>query len=268
MFLQTALEAARIGGKILKENLSGQKSREISEKQKFDFVTQVDVLAEKAIMAFILEQHPEHNILAEESGGQKTNGFLWVVDPLDGTTNYIHGFPAFAVSVALLHQGQVQVGVILDPLRGELFAAEKGHGASLNDELIQVSQTTDISQCLLGTGFPFRAKHLTMPYFKAFTSMFQEVSDLRRAGAAALDLAYLACGRIDGFWEVGLNLWDIAAGVLLIEEAGGTVSGFLSANDHLETGNIIASNGKIHEQIASHVTRAFQDVRFERAMRE
>ncbi len=257
-YLETAVAAARLGGEILSGNLSGEKRHQISKKQQFDFVTQVDLLSEKAIIEYLRKRHPEHDILAEESGGgQVGDGYLWVIDPLDGTKNYIHNFPFFAVSVALLHNGQPIVGAVFDPTRDELFCAQRGGGAFLNSEPIRVSTAEDTAQCLLATGFPFRAKHLARPYFEAFVSMFHEVSDLRRAGAAALDLSYVACGRLDGFWEVELNLWDIAAGVLLIEEAGGEVSGFLGRSDHLQSGNIIASNGKVHTLMRRHTDAAF-----------
>lgn len=250
MFLETAIEAAGIGGKILLESMERQERLQIGRKQRFDFVTQVDHLSESAIIDFIKDRHPDHKILAEESGGQEEDtGYLWIVDPLDGTKNYIHGFPMFAVSIALKLQGQLCLGVVLDPMRNELFHAERGKGSFLNDQPIKVSHTKDISQCLLATGFPFRAKQYTDPYFEAFKSLFHKVSDIRRAGSAALDLAYLACGRIDGFWEITLSPWDIAAGTHLIEEAGGKVTDLWGGATHLKTGHIAASNGIIHEEI-------------------
>ncbi len=201
-------------------------------------------------MKLIHERHPEHAILAEESGGiAETRDYLWVIDPLDGTKNYIHGFPVFAVSIALQFKNELQVGVVFNPVRDELFYAEKGKGAFLNDAPINVSATADFSQCLLATGFPFRAKHLTEPYLAIFKELFYQVSDFRRAGAAAIDLAYVACGRLDGFWELTLNPWDIAAGILLIEEAGGKVTDLWDGNTYLKKGHIVASNGLIHEQI-------------------
>ncbi|MFQ5863996.1 MAG: inositol monophosphatase family protein [bacterium] len=261
MFLETAKEAARLGGKIVMESLKSQERMQIDRKQRFDFVTQVDHRSEAAILDFIKERHAGHSILAEESGGtQKAKGYLWLVDPLDGTKNYIHGFPMFAVSVALMCEGQLLVGAVLDPVRNELFYAEKGKGAFLNETSIHVSKTNDLSQCLLATGFPFRAKHLTDSYFEAFTKLFHQVSDFRRAGAAALDLAYLACGRLDGFWEITLNPWDIAAGAILIEEAGGKVSDLWGGDTHLKTGNIVASNGIIHDEVTKVVGQVFRNI--------
>lgn len=261
MYLETAIEATRLGGRIITENLADDKRKQASKKQQFDFVTEVDYLAEKAILKFIRERHPEHRILAEETGGEKGNGdFLWIIDPLDGTTNYIHGFPVFSVSVALMNRDEVVIGAILDPLRDELFHAEKGKGAFLNGHAISVSQNQDLSKCLLATGFPFRAKHLSDPYFDALIRMFHKISDFRRAGSAALDLAYVACGRLDGFWEVTLNRWDIAAGILLIEEAGGKVTDIWGGNTHLQTGHIAASNGPIHGEITQIAGRSFKDI--------
>lgn len=261
MFLNTAIEAAQIGGKILMKSLESQERQQINRKQRFDFVTQVDRLSEAAILDFIRDSHSNHSILAEESGGyEEEKGYLWIVDPLDGTKNYIHGFPIFAVSIALKYDGKLVLGVVLDPIRNELFHAEQGKGAFLNGKAIKVSHTKDLSQCLLATGFPFRAKHLTDLYFEAFKSLFHQVSDFRRAGAAALDLAYLACGRLDGFWELTLNSWDVAAGTLLIEEAGGKVTDLWGGDTHLKTGNIVASNGIIHEEITRVVGKVFRNV--------
>ncbi|MFQ5824888.1 MAG: inositol monophosphatase family protein [bacterium] len=261
MFLETAKEAVRLGGKILMESVGSQERMQIDRKQRFDFVTQVDHRSEAAILDFIKDRHPDHNILAEESGGtDQTKGYLWLVDPLDGTKNYIHGFPMFAVSVGLMSEGRLVLGAVLDPVRNELFYAEKGKGAYLNGTPIKVSKTNDFSQCLLATGFPFRAKHLTDSYFEAFISLFHQVSDLRRAGAAALDLAYLACGRLDGFWEITLKPWDVAAGTILIEEAGGKVSDLWGGDTHLKTGNIVASNGIIHDQITKVVGQVFKNI--------
>lgn len=262
-FLKTAIEAARIGGDILLESMQQDETIQVTRKQKFDFVTQVDLRSEEAIVSYLRNQFPDHQILAEESGGSRDKDtFVWVIDPLDGTKNYIHNFPMFAVSVALLWGDEILVGAVLDPIRDELFYAEKDKGAYLNGSPIKVSENTDISSCLIATGFPFRAKHLTGPYFTAFVSMFHQVSDLRRSGAAALDLAYVACGRLDGFWEIGLNLWDIAAGTLLVQEADGRVGGFFSEVDHLSTGNLIATSGKIHPEIQKHVQNAFREIKF------
>jgi len=261
-YVETARQAARIGGAILVDYLEDAERKKADRKQRFDFVTEVDHLSESAIIEFIKRRHPEHHILAEESGGeQQAKGYQWVIDPLDGTKNYIHGFPYFGVSVALLQDGQVVTGAVLDPVRDELFYAERQQGAFLNGERLRVSDTEDLSLVLLATGFPFRAKHLTDRYFEVFTHLFQQVSDQRRAGAASLDLAYVACGRLDGFWELTLNAWDIAAGTLLIEEAGGRVTDFWGGQSHMQTGHVVASNGRIHQAIVDVVGPAFPDLK-------
>jgi len=263
-YLDTAIEAARIGAGVLAKKLSAKKERQISSKQTFDFVTEVDLLSEREIISFIHGRHPEHAILAEESGEKESDSALqWIIDPLDGTTNYIHGFPAFAVSIALRKNDDILVGAIADPVREEIFYAEKGFGAFLNGAPISVSEEARFGRSLIATGFPFRAKHLTDAYFNVFISMFHEVSDLRRAGSAALDLAYVACGRLDGFWEIGLNAWDIAAGSLIVCEAGGQVCDIFGQPNHLDTGHIVASNGHIHQHILRHTKAetAFADPR-------
>ncbi len=258
-FLQTAIEAAQLGGKILVENLKSERRQQIERKQEFDFVTEVDRQSESAIIEFIRQRHPQHGFFAEESGAAgEQRDYFWIIDPLDGTKNYIHGFPMFAVSIALAYRGSLIVGVVLDPLRDELFHAERQRGAFLNGQPIHVSETQDLSQCLIGTGFPFRAKQLTEPYFKAFISLFHTISDFRRAGAAALDLAYVACGRLDGFWEVTLNAWDIAAGALLIAEAGGKITDLWGGDSHLHCGHVAASNGWIHSAILAATGEPFK----------
>lgn len=261
MYLQTAIAAARIAGETLLQGLNTLHSSQIAKKMEFDYVTEVDKRSEEKIIEHIRSQYPEHEILAEESGtSQRRSDYRWIIDPLDGTKNYIHGFPMFAVSIALAFEEQLIVGVIFDPVHQELFHAERGKGAFLNDKPIAVSETRSFHESLLGTGFPFRGKHLTEKYFEAFIQMFHRVSDFRRPGAAALDLAYLACGRLDGFWEILLNTWDIAAGTLIIEEAGGKVTDLFGGNTHLQTGNIVASNARIHDAILEIVRPTFHGI--------
>ncbi len=258
-YLETAIECARLGARILTEQLSTKARRQVSNKQQFDFVTEVDLIVEKEIIACIRGRFPEHDILAEESGEkQRCSSLQWIIDPLDGTKNYIHGFPFFSVSIALRRDDQVVVGAIIDPIRNELFHAVKDGGAYLNGTPLSVSDTTEFNRALIATGFPFRAKELAEPYFQAFTAMFHEVSDLRRAGSAALDLAYVACGRLDGFWEIHLNLWDIAAGCLLVREAGGKISDIWGRQNHLATGHIVASNSTLHNHIIGQTKPVFQ----------
>ncbi|MBC7187998.1 MAG: inositol monophosphatase, partial [Calditrichaeota bacterium] len=185
------------------------------------------------------------------------DGHRWIIDPLDGTTNFLHGYPMFSVSVAIEQAGQVIAGAIVDPVREELFLAERGRGAFLNGAPIRVSTISDPARCLLATGFPFRAKHLLELYLRSFSALFERVSGIRRAGSAALDLAYVACGRCEGFWELGLSPWDIAAGELLIEEAGGRVTDFTGAPSAVWKGNIVASNGHIHPLMMEVITAVF-----------
>ena len=256
--LTTAIEAAQIGGEVLTTHLSRVKSYEIEEKAEFDFATEVDHASERAIIEYIQRKFPAHRILAEEGGEIGGSGiYQWIIDPLDGTTNYIHGVRVFGVSVAVKRVNELVAGVVYDPMRGETFAAARGHGAYLNGAPIHVSSHAQLHQCLLATGFPFRTKELIDPYLQSFKRFFEQAQDIRRMGSASIDLAYVAAGRFDGFWELNLSRWDIAAGVLLIKEAGGTVSGFHPSEDFWETGNIIASNGQIHNRIMEELVQIF-----------
>ncbi len=261
MLLQTAIEASRLGGRILMENLGRLVPLVAEEKGAFDYVTEVDRQSEEAIVRLIHERFPDHGIMAEESGQSAEEAdYRWIIDPLDGTTNFIHGFPVFAVSVAVEHRGRVIAGAVHDPLRQETFYAEAGKGAYWNEQKISVSRTRDFRRCLIGTGFPFRTKHLIDPYLTVFKKLFAEVSDLRRAGSASIDLAAVAAGRLDGFWELNLSYWDIAAGILLIREAGGQVSGLSGGPLDVMGGNIVASNGLIHQRLVDIVWSVFRDV--------
>ncbi len=258
--LNIAIKAARAAGDVIIRAQDRPGKIEISQKQHNDFVTNVDRQAEQAIIAIIQKAYPAHSILGEESG--VTAGFNdeyeWIIDPLDGTRNFIHGFPQFCVSIAVKVMGRIEHGVIYDPVRQELFSASRGKGAQLNDHRIRVSTQKALEACLLGTGFPFRhSPEYIAAYISSLTSMLPICGDVRRAGAAALDLAYVAAGRLDGFWEMGLKIWDIAAGVLLIREAGGLLCDFNGAEQYLESGNIIAANPKIMklllQQLSPHL---------------
>ena len=243
--LNIAVPAARRAGDLIVRNMDRAAGLEIGVKGKNDYVTEVDRLAESVIIEALQKAYPDHGIMAEESGETGDSEYTWVIDPLDGTTNFLHGFPQFAVSIALLHRGRPQQGVIYDPLRQELFTASRGRGAQLNNRRIRVSSRVGLDGALLGTGFPFREyQHLDV-YLQTMKAFIASTSGIRRAGAAALDLAYVACGRLDGFWESGLKLWDIAAGCLLIEEAGGLVGDFAGGTDHLESGDIVAAPAKV-----------------------
>lgn len=223
---------------------------EVNAKTPNDFVTEVDRAAEDAIIDVIREAYPEHAILAEESGESGAESeFQWIIDPIDGTTNYIHGFPQYCVSIALAERGIVQHGVIYDPNRNELFTASKGRGAFLNDRRIRVSKRARLSDTLIGTGFPFKEMAHIDAYLAIFKDLAGKTAGLRRPGSAALDLAWLACGRTDGFFEIGLKPWDMAAGALLVTEAGGLASDFGGEGAYLETGNLVAGTPKVFTQL-------------------
>lgn len=257
-FLDTAIKSARLAGKIIVDNLGKISRKDIATKRPFDFVTSVDKESERIVIETIKKDFPDHLFLTEESlkeCGKET--YRWIIDPLDGTTNYIHGYPVFSVSIAVEFKGDIIIGVTFDPLRDELFYAEKGTGSFLNDKPIKVSEA-DLKNGLITTGFPFRKKEMIDSYLEVFKNIFFKVSDLRRAGSAALDLAYLACGRCDGFFEFGLSPWDIAAGSLLIKEAGGIVTDFEGDNKYLKTGNIVAGNLTLHKDILEEVKKVFK----------
>jgi myo-inositol-1(or 4)-monophosphatase len=259
-FLATAIKAARLAGQVILDNLGKISKKDIDLKKASDFVTSVDKKSERIIIDTIKENFPDHIFLAEESlkecGKEK---YRWIVDPLDGTTNYIHSYPVFSSSIALEYKGEIILGITLDPLKQELFYAEKGRGAFLNGKQVKVSDV-NLKESLITTGFPFRKKEMIDLYLKLFKNIFFKVSDLRRAGSAALDLAYLACGRCDGFFELGLSPWDIAAGSLLIKEAGGIVTDFGGGEKYLLTGNIVAGNPAVHKEILGEVKEVFKGI--------
>jgi myo-inositol-1(or 4)-monophosphatase len=260
-FLRTAIEAAKRAGEVILNSLGKISKEDIRLKKTADFVTSVDRESERIIISTIKDRFPYHLILAEESLKEaETEQFRWIIDPLDGTTNFIHQYPVFSVSIALESQKEIILGVILDPLREELFSAEKGKGAFLNGRPITVSKVGDFGDSLVTTGFPFRRKEFIDLYLELFKNVFLKVSDLRRAGSAALDLAYLACGRCEGFFEIGLSPWDIAAGEIMIKEAGGIVTDFDGGGDYLSTGNIVAGTPFVHEKILREVKKVFGGV--------
>lgn len=247
--LNTAIKAARRAGSVILRHSDQLDRLTVESKGRNDFVTQVDRTAESEIIDIIRHAYPSHSILAEESGAQSGDDYQWVIDPLDGTTNFLHGYPQYAVSIALLDKGKLAQAVIFDPLRDELFTASRGAGAQLNDRRIRVSSVKKMEDALLGTGFPFKEFDNLETWISCFRELLPMSSGVRRAGSAALDLAHVACGRLDGFWEIGLKRWDIAAGCLLIEEAGGLISDFNNGQNFLASGNIIAGNTKIHSQL-------------------
>lgn len=250
--LTIAIKAARRAGSIINRASMELDLLKVQSKSPNDFVTEVDKAAEAAIIEVLREAFPEHGILAEESGesaGPGESEFQWIIDPLDGTTNFIHGFPQYAVSIALARRGVVEQAVVFDPNRNELFTATKGSGAFLNDRRIRVSKRTRLNEALVGTGFPFRQFDNVEAYLAMFRELTQKTAGIRRPGAASLDLACVACGRLDAFWEMGLAPWDMAAGVLLISEAGGLVSDFAGESDYLASGNLVAGSPKIFTQL-------------------
>ncbi len=243
--LNIAIRAARAAGDVIIRQIDHVQDLPVIKKSRNDFVTEVDRQAEIVIIETLRRSYPDHAILAEESGRQGDSPYLWIIDPLDGTTNYLHGYPQYAVSIALQHRGELDQAVIYDPLRQELFTASRGGGAMLNNRRIRVSKQKHLEGALLGTGFPFKEQERLDEYLNGFRALFPMTAGIRRAGAASLDLAYVACGRLDGFWEFGLKPWDIAAGVLLVQEAGGMNNEVLGGENYLDSGNIVSANPEI-----------------------
>jgi len=250
--LNTAIKAARLAGSIINRGTRDLDALAVSKKRPNDFVTEIDQAAEDAIIGTLSKAYPGHAILAEESGASAAGDgseYRWVIDPLDGTTNFIHGFPQYCVSIALMHKGRVTQAVIFDPTRNELFTATRGAGAYLNDRRIRVSRRVQLADSLVGTGFPFR----NLAHLDRYVAMFKDVTrncaGIRRAGSAALDLAYVACGRLDAFWEIGLAPWDMAAGSLLITEAGGLIGDLRGEPGYLDSGEVVGGNPRVFGQM-------------------
>jgi|SRR5579864_1089989 len=251
--LGIAVRAARRAGAIINRAARDVEMLAVTRKRHNDFVTEVDKAAEQAVIDALRRAYPDHSILAEESGASAgasgESEYTWIIDPLDGTTNFIHGFPQYAVSIALQHKGVLTHAVIYDPTKNELFTASRGRGAHLNDRRIRVSKRAQMSEALIGTGFPFRDFETLDEYLAMFRALTSRTAGLRRAGAAALDIAYVAAGRLDGFWEIGLSPWDMAAGALLVQEAGGLVGDFSGEPGYLDSGRIVCGNPKIFSQL-------------------
>jgi myo-inositol-1(or 4)-monophosphatase len=249
--LNIAIRAARKAGDIMIRQLNKLESLEIAEKGRNDFVTGVDRLAEEAIIEVVKDHYPEHAILAEESGSSGKHEYEWIIDPLDGTTNYLHGFPVFSVSIAVAHENELQHGVVYDPLRQEIFSASRGQGAQLDGRRIRVSKLTNLRHALVATGFPYRlAEEHVDVYLQMLRAVMIETAGVRRPGSAALDLCYVAAGRVDGFWELGLKKWDVAAGALIIREAGGRISDFAGSDAYLESGSVVAGTPKVYAALS------------------
>lgn len=253
--LVTAIRAARKAGDIINRSFDRVNEVNITSKAHNDFVTDVDQRAEAAIVEIIQRAYPEHGILAEEGTRIESQDYEWIIDPLDGTTNFIHAVPSLAVSIGVRRQNRLEHAVVYDPLRNELFTASRGGGAHLNDRRLRVSQRRDLDDSLIATGFPFRDFSYLDEYLAIFKNLMQKTAGLRRAGSAALDLAYVAAGRYDGFWEFHLKPWDVAAGALLIQEAGGLATDFHGEQDFLQSGNIVAGNLRIHALLLQHIQK-------------
>lgn len=257
--LNIAIKAARAAGDIILRNIDKLDRLKIEEKAKNDFVTQVDLKAEEVIIEELRQTYPNHGIIAEENGRfNEDSDYQWIIDPLDGTTNFLHGFPQFAVSIGMQLKGRMEIAVVFDPVKNELFSAARGDGAQLNGRRLRCTPQKGLKGALLGTGFPFKHPQHLDTYLATFKAVHPETAGIRRAGSAALDLAYVAAGRLDGFWELGLSPWDMAAGVLLVREAGGIVTDFSGEGNYLETGNIVAAASKVYpalyETIKPHLT--------------
>lgn len=260
--LNIAVKAARRAGGIINRATRNLDIVSVKEKAANDFVSEVDREAEQSIIRTLRDAYPGHAILAEESGASGQSDYEWIIDPLDGTTNFIHGFPQYAVAIALRHKGIITQAVVYDPGRNDLFTASRGTGAFLNDQRMRVSKRISLKSALIGTGFPFRQLEHLDAYLAILRDMMKGSAGIRRAGSAALDLAYVAAGRLDGFWEFGLSPWDIAAGALLITEAGGLVGDLRGEADYMQTGNIVAGTPKVFVQLlqvlSPHLTPALQ----------
>lgn len=254
----TAILAAQKAGEFLMKNIGKVSYEKVDLKRKFDYVTELDKESENIIIQTLLKEFPDHKIYAEETTKDESGGYRWIIDPLDGTTNYIHTVPFFAVSIALEYNGEIILGVVYDPNREELFVAEKNKGATLNNHPIKASSISDTNISLLSTGFPFRSKNDIDLYQESFKKLFLKMSGIRRFGAVAIDFGYIACGRIDGFWEIGLAPWDVAAGYLIVKEAGGRMTDFAGGDEAIWTGNVVASNSLIHDDILRVVRHIFQ----------
>ena len=255
--LNIAVRAARRAGDLIVRNVDRVPTLNVRAKSRNDFVSEVDHMAERDIVETIRRTHPDHGFLGEEGGRSGGDEFVWIIDPLDGTTNFLHGFPTFAVSLACQYRGRIEHAVVYDPMRQELFTASRGDGAQLDGRRIRVSKQATLEGALIGTGFPYRENSRWIDqYLAMMKAVMQQSAGIRRPGAASLDLAYVAAGRVDAFWEIGLNTWDTAAGTLLITEAGGRI-GTLTGGEYRQNGNVLAGSPKVYEAmlecLAPHV---------------
>lgn len=248
--LNIGVRAARRAGDLIVRHINQLDAIKVDSKGRNEFVSEVDRLAEEDIIRTVRRSYPDHAFLAEESGASGDAEFLWIIDPLDGTTNFLHGFPVFCVSIAVMHRGRLEHAVVYDPMRQELFTTSRGAGAQVDGRRMRVSETRLLEMSLLATGFPYRPGIDWLDaYIDMLKSAMRETAGVRRPGAAALDLAYVAAGRLDGFWEIGLNIWDIAAGALLVQESGGLITDLAGGEGWQQSGNVVAGNPRIHEAL-------------------
>lgn len=256
--LSTAQEAALQAGKILLDNFGKVSKQDIRKKAATDFISFVDETSEKKIIEIIHSTFPDHSVFAEEGGFvENKSDYLWIIDPLDGTTNYLNSIPVFAISIALQKNDEIVFGLVYDPFHKDLFYAQKEGGTYHNNKIVKVSQTTNLDNSFIATGFPFKNKHIIKDYLAVFQNIFNSCIGMRRMGAAAIDLAYVACGHFDAFWEVGLAPWDIAAGKILVKEAGGNVTDFWNNGNYKDTAYILATNSKIHQSLGNIIRDGF-----------
>ncbi|MGK7296733.1 MAG: inositol monophosphatase family protein [Candidatus Wenzhouxiangella sp. M2_3B_020] len=261
-FLNTAIEAAHKGGDLIMKFRDRVDSIPVERKARGDYASEVDHACEELIRSELNRRYPDHAVLGEEKGRSGSDEHVWMIDPIDGTSNYLRGIPHYAISIALAVKGRVEHGVVYDPARDELFAASRGQGATLNSRRIRVSGRGSLSGAVLGIAFPFRSRRLMAPYSAMFDALFEQCEDVRRAGAASLDLAYVACGRLDGYFELSLKPWDVAAGALLVQEAGGVVMDIAGGDQWLQSGHIIAAPFKLvtpmRKAIEPHLTESLR----------
>lgn len=255
------IKAARRAGELMIRQLNRLEALQVTEKARNEFVSEVDHQAERAVIEVIKDHYPDHAILAEESGRSGDHEIEWIIDPLDGTTNYLHGFPVFAVSIAVAEAGELQHAIVYDPMRQEIFTASRGQGAQLDGRRIRVSKQQSLRKALIATGFPYRMSEANMDrYLAMLRAVMLETAGVRRPGAAALDLCYVAAGRVDGFWELGLKKWDVAAGALIIREAGGRISDFRGTDDFLDSGNLVAGSPKVYAALSKLLAPHARDI--------
>ena len=259
--LNIAIRAARKAGNIVAKGFERRDEIQTSEKSANDYVTNIDKASEAAIIEIIRKSYPDHSIIGEESGALegKDNDTQWIIDPLDGTTNFVKGLPHFSISIAVRVKGRTEVGVVYDPIRNELFTAVRGEGAKLNEYRLRLEERKELAGSIIATGFPFKVKRYIPIHLNMITALIEDCADFRRTGSAALDLCYVAAGRVDGYFEMGIKPWDCAAGELIVREAGGLVTDFIGGHSYLTSGHIVAGSSRITKQILNKLQPCLSD---------